>query len=165
MVTVKKLAFVSLLAFGVAAPGIAAADHRRDARRVELGNVGTQVHEHDDQVAVTPAVRLESVQLRARGGSVALAGVRILFANGSTQFADVERLLRPRETISIDIANRAEPIETLVLIYSNAGPYKQAPDTAQVQVRGVRAERNRDGLWRQLAGRSLADDRVGVQVR
>jgi hypothetical protein len=164
----NKLTLIALAALTAASAGSAAADP--DRRRVvrthdggwqHLAEVGTHRHDAEDYVSIQPRTRLDAVQLRARGGTVAIEGVRIKFTSGRTEFAEVNRRLRPGESVQIALP-RGERVEQLILDYGNRGPYWRARETAHVQVLGLTADnrnpRDRDRF--RDADRPWRDDRV-----
>ncbi len=144
MLTRKNLSFVTLLALAAAAPGLAAADHRRDGAWLQLGEVGTHSHDADDYLPIAPTSRLARIQLRAEDGPVAIDAVRFQFADGRIERAEIGRRLRPGESVTIELPRRSDPIKMLVLDYGNRGPYWRARETAHVEVRGVMVDRRED---------------------
>jgi hypothetical protein len=132
---------------------------RRDTGWLNLADVGTHRHDAEDYVNVAPMAPLESVQLRARDGAVAMDGVRVQFADGRSQYIDVHRNLRPGEALTIQMPQTSEPVKTLVLDYGNQGPYWRARETAHVQVLGLVADRE-DGRHRgdRMRGDRYRDD-------
>lgn len=145
----KKLSLIAILALGAAAAGTATADQRgRDARWrggnggwQYIAEVGTHRHDAEDYVSVDARDRLAAIQLRARGGAVAIEGVHVKFADGRSEFAPVNRRLRPGESVQVNLPRRGVRIEQLVLDYGNRGPYWRARETAHVQVMGLEADR------------------------
>jgi hypothetical protein len=132
----KTLALFTLLAIGAAAPGVAAADHPRDAGWQQLGDVGTHRHDAEDYVRVKNQ-RLDALQLRARGRAVSVDRVVIQFTDGSRQYVDVHGWIRPGQPLTIDVPGSRHAIKMLVLDYGNAGPYWRARETAHLTVLGL----------------------------
>ncbi|HVV81587.1 MAG TPA: hypothetical protein VHE35_00865 [Kofleriaceae bacterium] len=149
MLSIKKLSFAALLAVGAAAPSVAFADHYRGASTpdlgwIQLGDVGTHVHDADDYVPVAPGTRLDRLELRARDGAVALDGVRVQFADGHIEDAPIRERLLPGQSVDVDVPDRGEPVKMLILDYANRGPYWRALETAHVQVLGLASDAGRD---------------------
>ena len=176
----KKLSLIAILALGAAAAGTAAADRERgrDARGrgsdggwQYLGEVGTHRHDAEDYVSVDARDRLQAIQLRARGGVVAIEGVLVKFADGRSEFAPVNRRLRPGESVQVNLPRRGERIAQLVLDYGNRGPYWRAHETAHVAILGLqdtgrddRARRDRVRTYDRRSPTGVVL-RGGIQVR
>ena len=171
MLNAKNLSILMVLALATAAAGTATADRRRDAGWIRLGDVGTHVHDAEDYVSIDPGTRRHAIQLRARGGWVALDGVRIQYASGRSEFTPLNQRLRPGEAVTIDLSGSREGVATLVLDYGNRGPYWRARETAHVAILGLqdtgrddRARRDRVRTYDRRSPTGVVL-RGGIQVR
>ena len=147
----KNLSLLTLLAaVTTAAPGLAAADHRRDTGWMQLAEVGTHAHDAEDFVSVDPRLNVQRVQLRSTQGFVPVDGLRVHFTDGRTIYADVHRGLRQGQSVIVELPDG--PIDMLTIDYGNQGPYWRALETAHLQVNALasngRAGRDRGDRFR-----------------
>jgi hypothetical protein len=160
MLTIKNASIVTLLATAAtaAAPGLAAADHARNASWTQLAEVGTHAHDAEDYVEVDGRLRLDRVELRATDGNVPVDGLRVKLTDGRTIYTDVHRLLRQGESVMVDLPEGAR-VKLLTIDYGNRAPFWQARETAHLQVSAQLEQR--DGRYRDH--RAQAPRRVRVQ--